>query len=623
MQQYILEEINDKEFLKYPIPSPGHIKEYQYEVFCKDHTERIETDSKNLHNVSIKIENTGTQIIRKPYLYGPHGWDFRSFESLSPKVTENPENSSKLSNFEKFVRIHEFNSMCFIRFENQPAEGYDCDNYHKNPLRIINQYGGGMCGQSAHVVINMLRYIPPRGSFYGAACRIGGHVVGEAFFDGKWHNFDTSPNSRWIYYDLDNVSVKSWNELAVRDVFSRVQPWVGFSKYAAWIIYPPERPGHMKFSHYAEDCDIGAKWDFNYDLKPDESITMYFDMRGRVDKKSVSYVEKRKKVDMNCLINNNKFRFIDEYENYYRNPCDYGSAVFSYKPKLTNNIYRKYVLEESNVRQTINGLVPKDFTHPSYVVFGIKSTWTMVGAVIKALFKSEGKVYIAVSEITDKKSYPENREWILLEEGCVKDDLIEGRMAYLVKFEFEGKESGLDSVQIDTEVQMSPFSMPALEYGINNIRFTAENMKDCKARITYKYDDESPFDYYEPASGRYGRHISFRVGGVTGISELKGMYWKKINEDPERMVDVGVEITKVSGDNAGKKVRTLMDIDKTKLPLGTHKVFWDGRDDKGNKCPVGMYCYKITMKDGEEKIVTGERLYLFNEIWPVPNELKA
>ena len=54
--------------------------------------------------------------------------------------------------------------------------------------------------------------------------------------------------------------------------------------------------------------------------------------------------------------------------------------------------------------------------------------------------------------------------------------------------------------------------------------------------------------------------------------------------------------------------------------------YWDGKDDLGNRCPVGMYSYKVTGEVGEgmwhENDEFGERLYLFDHIWPVPNEVK-
>jgi hypothetical protein len=195
-------------------------------------------------------------------------------------------------------------------------------------------------------------------------------------------------------------------------------------------------------------------------------------------------------------------------------------------------------------------------------------------------------------------------------------------MVYWVRFEFEGKGSGLDSAVIDSEVQMSPWSMPGLEYGVNRIRFEAEDMGRSRLHVTYAYDANSPFTTYESATGQRGRHIPLRIGGVlqqgsklNASDYRKAAFWRRITESPGERVQALLQIYKVSGPDTGKLVRTLVN---RRLYYGSYKFYWNGKDDTGVSQPVGMYAYKLTLNG---TVVHGERLYLYYRIWPMPNEI--
>jgi len=348
--------------------------------------------------------------------------------------------------------------------------------------------------------------------------------------------------------------------------------------------------------------DVGAQFDFNYDLRPNERVTTYFDMRGRVDMTSITY---------------------DTRPYSYRTYADYGRAVFTYTPDLTSPAYQPYVTEQTNVTATADGLIPTDPSIPASIVFPVKSTWGIAGAQIKALFKTGGNVYIGRQSDYLNTTYSPSVTWALLSEQQQEryfpflPSTIQGAMAYWVKFEFQGAGAGLKGVEIDTEVTMSPWSMPGLEYGNNHIHFEAGALQNGSLKVTYVYDDQANHHFYAPATSNYGRHIWFRAGGVLTDTGQKQEYFKKLTEAPFGTERVTLAITQVSGPNAGIKVRTL--IVNQSMPFGYYKVYWDGRDDAGNVLPPGMYAYKLTENDAPTQ---GARLYLFPAIWPVPNEIR-
>ena len=233
----------------------------------------------------------------------------------------------------------------FIRTEvavDDPLIGMD------STLRRLNQYGGAECGENVEIVGNLLRYVPPVGSMYARKMDLSGlHQPGEAFWDGSWHNFDATPEARFIYYGWDNTTIiPGWNDLKNNiELVKRVEPWVG------WDMSGYVRDADM-VSDYGLIGDVGAQSDFNYDLRPSESATMYFDMRGRVDMISITY---------------------DTRPWSYRTYADYGSAVFTYKPDLKTSIFQDYLTEQTNVTQTANGLVPTDPSQPASIVIPVKS----------------------------------------------------------------------------------------------------------------------------------------------------------------------------------------------------------------------------------------------------------
>jgi len=285
---------------------------------------------------------------------------------------------------------------------------------------------------------------------------------------------------------------------------------------------------------------------------------------------------------------------------------------------FANGIFEKFVLEKENVLRTKEGFVPLDASKPAWIILEVKKyPWQFCGADIKAVFKTSGKVYIAEAKNFVSTNYNHSLKWQLLSEKQKEygENSIEGKTAYWLKFEFSGSGSGLESAEIASEIQMSQWAMPGLEYGTNRIRFEARQMQGGPIEITYRYDDRSPYHYYEPATGNYGRHIPLRLGGFLEVVELKGHFWEKLATDPTRAEPVTVSIFKMTGANALTKVRILA---KRDLRPAYYTMFWDGRDDAGNRCPPNdMYCYQI--KSGDN-IAYAERLYLSPELWPRPNE---
>jgi hypothetical protein len=585
-QAYTVEAVNDPYFFKYPMPTPVRVRTNSYLVSQSGHEQVIPVDSTTLRNLSVTVENLGTATIRGPYLFGPHGWDFRSQEALARQTTE-----GAVSNQEKFFRVFEWQSKHMYR---TAGDIRDTRYYGSSDvLFLLNKYGQSLCSATAGVTASLLHYVTPPGTVYGRRVDLHAHTVGEVFFDGRWQAFDTT--FRWAYFGHDHRTPASWQ--AIREDLSLLREITPVTRWAAQMeAYYVGKA--TKLAYWDENCRLGGYWDLDWDLWPCESVTMCFDMRGRVDMASFNY-------------NTNGFP----------EPRDYAAAVFSFRPEFANRVCLPYASDQANIAQTDRGLVPADPSKPAYVVFGIrKYPWQFCGADIKANFITDGRVYLAPAKDFDATNYAPALSWQLLsgtrqEYGPAS---IEGKTAYWVKFEFSGPGSGLASAQIDSEVQMSRWAMPALEYGANRIRFQAKDLAGSSVRVTYRYDDRSPYHAYEPATEDFGRHIPFRLGGLLEVCENKGNFWKELATAPNRTEPIALKIFKMTGTNALACVRTLPQRD---LRPGSYTLYWNGRDDAGNRCPPNeMYAYQIN--SGGHHYYT-ERLYLFPRLWPRPNELGA
>lgn len=591
--RYVVEDINDAAFDAYPPPAPTQVVEESYDITSTRHEAVVDVTSRQLRNLSVTIENFGPGLVSEPYLRGPRGWDFRDLDQVVGSITGDPS----LTGVEKLYRVHEWKGLHVVTVLGSSYSPYSNADFSGNPLRILNQYGYAMCGQSTNTSNNLLLHIQPPGSYFGRVAKIGSHRTGEAFFDGVWHAFDTTPGTgvvQWIYYDRDNETiVPTWKRI-LSDPFlaTRMKPWTGASAEK----YLPDATG--------ETFDEGRaflEWDFNYSLRPGESLTMFHDMRGRLDLTSARH----------------------DNSDMYRCYSDYGSAVFTYRPGLANGSYRPYALEESNVVSTPLGLEPADTTRPSHVVFECRSAWCFVGADIEASFATTGKVSIAVNADPYDLQYPTSPRWTRLS-ATQKEyggSSIEGRMVYWVKLEFEGAGSGLRAATLASEVQMSPWSMPRLEYGKNRLLFTARSLGGSRLRVTHRIDTASPFHFQDAVTSNQGRVLPIRVGGILqqgsklGSSDYrKGAFWRRLRDEPGAHVDVRVEILQMRGRSPGTVVRTLV---SRSLPYAFHSFYWDGRDDSGRVLEPGPYAYRLSING---KVIHGERLYLYASLWPEANE---
>ena len=171
---------------------------------------------------------------------------------------------------------------------------------------------------------------------------------------------------------------------------------------------------------------------------------------------------------------------------------------------------------------------------------------------------------------------------------------------------------------------MDILTLPGGRYGKNYIRFIANDMGGSSAKITYKYDDQSTYHFYEPATANYGKYIYQRLGGRLGHTFgrwNKAAFWPRLIDSTNLTTNVTVRIYNAQNTPDIRCVRTL--IDNKPLKWGYYHWYWDGKDDQGKILPPGMYAYRIDTNNGKD-IIHVAYLYLYPDgVWPLPNELRT
>ena len=618
VQTYTVGDINDAELIKYPPPAPVHPDSQSFVVSSVNQVEELTVNSQNLRNLSITIENTGTGIIKNPYLFGPQGWDMRgdstAFSALAANITD-----GNLTKEQMFFRAFDFTALHMYRSELGNVKGARNPypgNYHAgNGSRLLNHYGASMCGEFHNVINPIFAKIPGAG-MYGVKYSMGNHTAGGAFWDGAYHDFNGTPDIQMVHYKMDGKTIATFEDLKkdpspIDSVKLHTGHTWGFGAcYNPDSSVCPLNRSEYKPAFYNSDYLIRFRFS---DLRPGEKMTMYFDMRGRYD--SVS----------------NNF---DEYKGRSpRNWVDYGSVVYTYKPNFHNSLYEPFVVEQGNVQRTRKGLVPVDPSQPSFIVFASNHyPWYHVGADIKAWFKTKGNVYIARNNSIPGRgklgidTVYTNLTWVKLDSERKDYDSVSiaAKSACWIKFEFQGRGSGIDSAEISSELQMSTYTMPGLLFGKNYIRFTADDLGGSAAKVTYRYDDKSTYYFYEPATTPYGKHIYHRLGGRLGHTfgnYRKAAFWPRLIDSANVVPKISVKIYNAQNTPSIKCVRTL--IDNKPVKWGYYWWFWDGKDDQGNLLPPGMYAYRIDTRDGQE-VIHVSYMYLYPDlVWPLPNELRS
>ncbi|QDT30696.1 hypothetical protein Enr10x_60640 [Gimesia panareensis] len=149
------------------------------------------------------------------------------------------------------------------RYHFYPAE--PGDEVH-DPVKFLNVYGYGFCDDCATNFAVLARRAGVKSRTWG----LSGHVVAEAFYDGKWHMFDPDHE---VFYRNDKGVIASVEELAQHPELITKTPLdpIGSSSQAIARLYtttadnqPSERKPAIKDSQLAPTLEPGDRLEFDF-----------------------------------------------------------------------------------------------------------------------------------------------------------------------------------------------------------------------------------------------------------------------------------------------------------------------------------------------------------------------
>ncbi|PID91193.1 MAG: hypothetical protein CSA96_09670 [Bacteroidetes bacterium] len=533
MKRYHLLQLVSTMFLGMTTVS-GQLKEHTQIVTVRDFEYEIEVGgSRAPVNETIVIENLGDQALVNPRITVDGRYDWFDVEAIAREATRGCSTDE-----EKALAIWDF---IRLNFDHLASPG---DRECHNPVIAMNVYGYANCAYHSTVFTSLCRAVGIPARVY----EVWHHTVSEAYYNNAWHMLDSDIG---LYYlSGDNRSIASveqlWEDQRIsggKESGAALTAFSGRNK-AVRAIYTDVEGKHPYLSQDGKkirgyryyfgpsECFISTGYDrFTYE-EHDMSMTL------RPGEK---------------LIRN--WKGGDKYYDYKRHdrnlargqkeakPFRYGDGQLIWKPDLKSELapsfFNTYLAPGFQVKDGQSPAIHVRHKHggiydfPERAILSVKTPYTILGGTLKARLYRGGcnewdrltaKVYSPTGPVIEQVwSAPEGTSGTI-DAKISLDELLfpsgeRGRHAYHVEFGFmadEGNDpptqSGMEEVELITDIQVCSNSLPALHRGRNVVRYRDETPGVHKVKITHIWTertDNNPPD--APARAIFpkeGEHIA-------------------------------------------------------------------------------------------------------------------
>lgn len=412
-------------------------------------------------NVEITIENIGGVPVVDPRISVNGKYDWFDEESILREVLADPELDT---DEEKALALWEW--VLFKRFQRLPS-----GRRATNPIAGLNGYGYSLCGHTA-------AWLKGLGTAAGLKVRIYqicGHTINEFYYNDAWHMIDG--NAKHFFLNRDNLTVASMKQLEqdqdlVRRAFFIPEPWSREPSYAIhdkWVTMFGSYKDNYLDSSYDKYIFNGST--MSYSLRPGEKLVRWWkpelhswEGRNRRKDAPLQYANGQlvwepdpAKVDLHDFIDiiDNittshrdgvapAVHIEDLHDRYRQQASRFALDVASPYPIIGGQLFCRLFRGGA----TPNDLVSVSFGPPPRGA-GILFTFT----------RGSGSRDLEA----DLDSH-------ILASGSVS--------SYKVGFTLKGDaeavpptQSGLESFRLETDLQVSPHSLPALSLGKNIVRY--------------------------------------------------------------------------------------------------------------------------------------------------------
>jgi hypothetical protein len=390
-----------------------------------------------------------------------------------------------------------------VMFQHQdtpPFEYLQHETVVQDPIKIFNVYGYSFCSVASCDIEALARYVGLRARGWG----INAHSVPEVYWDGAWHLLDASlinyfPKTDGTIAGVEEVmaAVKDWcdhnpgykgNEAKLLS-FQRADGWTGWRKgpallarspfYDAGGFWPARTHGWSStMQEYDGTYDKTGKpflyeygysqgYHVNIQLRPGERLTRNWSNKGL-------HVNGKDGGVPSCLTmktGSESLAYTPRYGDLA--PGRIGNGTLVYDVPLTGGAYRTGALAVENLED--QAVRVKDAAQPGVLILRMPSSHVYLTGILTftTTLGPDGSVLVSYSDNNGLGWKEVARVTSPGEQRVDLSSLVLRRYDYRVKFEFRGKGTGLNALQIAHDIQHSQRPLPALAQGSNTITFSA------------------------------------------------------------------------------------------------------------------------------------------------------
>jgi len=436
-------------------------------------------------NLEVTIENLGDTPVVNPRITVNGLYDWYDVKSLAAEITRDCSTDE-----EKALAI-----WSWIRYRTYQRSPHD-DDSALHPVRALNGYGYGICGH----VAAWMKCLWTAAGLKARVQELAGHTVSEAYYNGAWHELDG--NVKVFYLDHDNRTIASLATLE-HDKWL-IERAIHPREMQPWFIGPDTPERNEEFVHYitsykdnyeehSYDQEISKDYNMAMTLKPGEKLVRWWTPKlGKFEGRNARPEA----------------------------PQIYANGQLIWEPDLARVDIRPYLWVPEHHFPNIatraeDGQSPaihvgdrqdRVYPNPARFAIPVASPYPIVGGRFTCTLVKDGSSDLDTASINfgepgwdpgDLYVY----RWATGPQQVALD--LDSRLlrshsdyGYSIGFAIGANadskpavQTGVDAFRSETDLQVSPESLPALSLGRNMIRFRQQS--EGKVRITYRWREIS------------------------------------------------------------------------------------------------------------------------------------
>ena len=427
-------------------------------------------------NRFVLMENVGDEEVVNPWIIINGKRDWRSLDHvlqglLEPGMSE-AEMARAIWNFGRRHRYHATTSTDEV----------------KDTVKMLNVYGYTLCWDAAYTMSNLWQRA-------GLTIRRGfphGHCTTEVFYEGQYHLLDS--DEHLLVLLRDNRTVAGEADLSRdHDLMKRSHVYGVLQEEdrqineftASLFCYLGPRSGGRPFIG-------GHRMDLN--LRPGEGLRWEWQDRSR-------------------------------YHGHGDRPPRLANGRLHFTPPLGPD-FERWVEHVTGLTGSKEGVRTVDPRIEASVVYRLRSPYVFVGGRVRIeLAPDSGPWQLELAQDADTTWTAITAISASQTETSLDAGFPQQRACYDYRLRLRGMGGGLLGLEIESDLQMAPLSLPALELGTNNITYTDDATRPRRVRVVHAWQERhdstppaAPAHTIEPPEDGQvqGTHVDFGWEPVDG-----------------------------------------------------------------------------------------------------------